>query len=178
MRLAGRASSAPEDHAWPPRVNARQPAAQRGVRRRSVPLRIVGVLAAILGVGIVAFAVINHSDFNSVVAIASVNGGKLFLPLSQDDVLTRSRILFGVTSLCGLLTTVAGVGLFLGRRWGLYTAVIAALIPLIFPLVSRLLLEDRFHFQGPDILDAAIAALIGLVASLAFMFQSQNARAA
>jgi hypothetical protein len=149
-----------------------------GVRRRSVPLRIAGVLAFVLGIGIVALAASDLNAFDSVVALASTNGDNLFQPLSQDDVQARSRVLFGVTALCGFLTITAGLGFFLGRRWGLYVAAIATLVLPVFPLLTRLLPGERFHFQGPDIFEFFISSLIGLVASLAYMFQSRSARAA
>jgi hypothetical protein len=58
----------------------------------------------------------------------------------------------------------------LRKHWGLYVTVAAALVMLVFPLMSRICLPKDYAF-GLSLVELAIAAFIGLSASLAWMFR-------
>jgi hypothetical protein len=137
-------------------------------------LRVVGAISAILGICIVALAVGEVATSKRLAAEFAVNGHAWNLPVSRDVFLVRSRLAAGAVALSGLLTTIAGLGIMYGKGWGLYVETMAALLILAFPPVSRLFFIDPYAFDGPDLVDCAVASLIGLSASLAFIFRARR----
>jgi hypothetical protein len=138
-----------------------------------MPLRVVGAASIILGICIVALG-LSAIDASTKLATAFVaNGHDWNLPVSRDVFLARSKIWAAVASLAGFVTIIAGLGMAYRRWWGWYVAVVAALLILSFPPLSRLVLTSQCAFDGPDLLEFAVASMIGLSASLAFMFRAR-----
>jgi hypothetical protein len=104
-------------------------------------------------------------------ATMSIDGLFSNSPVTKEAFIARSRLWAGVVVIAGLLTSASGVAVALRHRWGIYGSVAAALLVLGFPLVTRLFLPRQYQFSGPDLVDVAIASMIGLTASLGFMFR-------
>lgn len=92
------------------------------------------------------------------------------LLVSRKVFLARSKIWGDVVIFVGALTAVGGLGMALRKHWGLYVTVTAALVMLVFPLMSRIFLPNAYAF-GLSLVDLAIVAVIGLSTSLAWMFR-------
>lgn len=138
-----------------------------------MPLRIVGAASIILGICIVVLG-LSAIDASTKLATAFVaNGHDWDLPVSHDVFLARSKILAGVAALAGFVIIIAGLGMAYRKWWGWYVAVMAALLILAFPPLSRLFFSNKYAFNGPDLVEFAVASMIGLSASLAFMFRAR-----
>jgi hypothetical protein len=137
-------------------------------------LRAVGAISIILGICIVTLAAGEVAASNRLAAEFVGNGHAWNLPVSQDVFLARSRLAAGVVALSGLLTIIAGLGVAYGKGWGLYIETMAGLLILAFPPLSRLFFSNQYAYGGPDLVDCAVASLIGLSASLAFMFRARR----
>jgi hypothetical protein len=135
-----------------------------------MPLRIVGAAFIILGVCVAALG-LNEIDTSRELAVVMTAGGHAWdLPVSHDVFLNRSKLWAGVVIFSGVVTAIAGLGITYRKRWGMYVEVLAAVLILAFPLLSRLF-SKQYAFDGPNLVDVAIASTIGLSASLAFMFR-------
>jgi hypothetical protein len=136
-------------------------------------LRIVGAATVMLGICIVALAV-SEIDASTKLATAFVaNGHDWNLPVSRDVFLARAKIWASVAALAGFVTIITGLGMAYRKSWGWYGAVVAVLLILAFPPFSRLFFSNQYAFDGPDLVEFAVASMIGLSASLAFMFRAQ-----
>jgi len=136
-----------------------------------MPLRIVGAASIILGICIVALG-LNQMSVSKAIAVSLTSGGQAWsLPVSREVFLTRSKIWSSVVVAVGALTAFGGVGMALRRRRGFHFAVTAALVMLLFPLMSRLFLAKAYAFEDLSLVDFGIAAVAGLSASLAWMFR-------
>jgi hypothetical protein len=135
-----------------------------------MPLRIVGAVSIILGICIVALG-LNQMGSSKELAAAMMSDGHVWnLPVSQEVFLARSKLWSDVVIVAGALTGVGGLGMAFRRDWGMLVAVAAALVVLLFPLMSRIFLAKTYVFEGLSLVELAIAAVIGLSASLAWMF--------
>jgi hypothetical protein len=134
-------------------------------------LRIVGAASIILGICIVALGV-SEIDASTKLATAFVANSQN-LPVSGDVFLARSKIWAGVAAVAGFVTIIAGLGMAYRKCWGWRVAVVAALLILAFPPFSRLFFTNQYAFDGPDLVEFAVASMIGLSASLAFMFRAR-----
>jgi hypothetical protein len=113
-----------------------------------MPLRIVGAVSIILGLCIVALG-FNQMGSSKELAAAMVNDRHVWnLPVSQEVFLARSKLWGDVVIVAGALTGVGGLGMGFRRRWGLYVTVAAALVMLVFPLMSRLFLPKDYAGCG------------------------------
>jgi hypothetical protein len=92
------------------------------------------------------------------------------LPVTQEVLLARSKSWGDDVIISGGLTAVGGLGMTFRKHWGLYVTAAAALVMLLFPLMSRILLPKAYAFEL-SLVDLAIAAVIGLSGSLAWMFR-------
>jgi hypothetical protein len=136
-------------------------------------LRIVGAGSIILGICIIALGVSEIDASTNLAAIFVADGHEWNLPLSHDVFLARSKLCSGVVALSGLLTTIAGFGMVYRKGWGLHVEVVAALLILVFPPMSRIFFPNQYAFDGPNLVEFALASLIGFGASLAFMFRAR-----
>jgi hypothetical protein len=135
-----------------------------------MPLRIVGAASIILGICIVALGS-NQIGSGKELAAAMMSDRHVWnLPVSQEVFLARSKLWGAVVIIAGALTAVGGLGMVLRRRWGLYVTIAAALVMLVFPLVSGIFFGKAYAFDL-SLVELAIAAVIGLSASLAWMFR-------
>ena len=139
---------------------------------RAMLLRVVGAAAIVLGICIIAFGV---CEIHSSKQLAAVFGssGNWHLPVTHDEFLFRSKLWAAVVILSGLLTGGAGLAIAYGRQWGWVVELTAALLLLAFAPASRLLFSRKNSFEGPDLLELAIASVIGLCASLTFVFRAR-----
>jgi hypothetical protein len=135
-----------------------------------MPLRIVGAASIILGVCIVALGFSQMAIAKELAAEMMSDGPVWNLPVTQEVFLARSEIWRDVVIIAGALTAAGGLGMALRKHWGLYATVAAALVMLVFPLISRLFSSKDYAF-GLSLVELAIAAVIGLSASLAWMFR-------
>jgi len=131
--------------------------------------RIVGGLAIILGVGVVALAFSHLLLGEDLFSVMTGPGFTVKLPVTPEEFLFRSRLWAGVIGACGLLTTIGGVGMTLRRTWGVYLTAGAAVAAALVPSLVFVLASGRLEFQGET--ELLIAGVIGLVAALAFMFR-------
>jgi hypothetical protein len=135
-----------------------------------MPLRIVGAASIILGICIVALG-FNQMGIAKELAGALMSDGHAWnLPVSQEVFLARSKLWGDVVIIAGALTAVGGLGMAFRRRWGLYVAVAAAVVMLLFPMASRIFVAKAYAFEL-SLVELAIAAVIGSSASLAWMFR-------
>jgi hypothetical protein len=135
-----------------------------------MPLRIVGAASIILGIGIVLLGM-NQMGMAKEIAAALTSDGRAWnLPVSQEVFFARSSLWGDAVIFAGVLTVTGAVGMVFRSRWGLYVAAAAALVMLVFPLMSQLVLAKSYAFDW-SLVDLGIAAVIGLSASLAWMFR-------
>jgi hypothetical protein len=133
-------------------------------------LRIVGWASVILGICIVMLGLNQMSVSKDIAAALRSDGHAWSLPVSQEVFLARSKLWGDVVIFVGALTSVGGLGMAFRRHWGLDVAVAAALVMLLFPLASRIFLAKAYAFEL-SLGELAIVAVIGLSASLAWMFR-------
>jgi len=136
-----------------------------------MPLRIVGAASIILGICVAALGLSEVNTSRELAAVMTAGGHAWDLLVSHDVFLNRSKLWAGVVIFSGVVTAIAGLGITYRKRWGLYVEVLAAVLILVFPLLSRLFFSKQYAFDGPNLVDVAIASTIGLSASLAFMFR-------
>jgi hypothetical protein len=110
---------------------------------------------------------------NELAAVMMSDGRAWNLPINQEVFFARSQLWGAVVIIAGALTAVGGLGMAFSRYWGWYVAVAAALLMLIFPLMSRILLPKAYAFESLSLVELAVAAVSGLCASLAWMFRSK-----
>jgi hypothetical protein len=137
----------------------------------ALSLRIVGGASIVLGVCIVALGFSQVGISKDIAASLTSGGHAWSLPTSREVFLTRVKIWSGVVVFVGALTVVSGVGMALRRRWGFHLTVIAAVVMLLFPLMSRIFLAKEYAFEELSLVDFGIVAAVGLSASLAWMFR-------
>lgn len=138
-----------------------------------MPLRIVGGASVVIGICIVALG-LNQLGVSKEIASSLTSDGHAWrLPVSQDVFLARSQIWSGVVVFVGFLTAVGGLGMILRRSWGFCFATTAALVMLLFPPASRIFLAKSYAFENLSVVDFGVAAVVGLSASLAWMFRSK-----
>ena len=136
-----------------------------------MPLRVVGAASIVLGICIVALG-INQMAVSKEIAAAMMSDGHAWnLPVSREAFLGRSRLWGDVVITVGALAAVGGLGMAFRRRWGFGVAVAAALVMLVFPLMSRIFLSKDYEFRDLSLVDFGIVAVVGLSASLAWMFR-------
>jgi hypothetical protein len=63
-----------------------------------------------------------------------------------------------------------GLGMAFRKRRGFYIAAVAALVMLLFPSMSRLFPAKAYAFEDLSLVDFGVVAVVGLSASLAWMF--------
>lgn len=136
-----------------------------------MPLRIVGWVSIILGVCIVALGLNLWGVSKAIASAVTSDGHAWSLPVSRDVFLTRSKIWSGVVISVGVLTVAGGLGMAFRKRWGFHVAVVAALVMLLFPSMSRLFPEKAYAFEDLSLVDFGVVAVVGLSASLAWMFR-------
>jgi hypothetical protein len=136
-----------------------------------MPLRIVGAASIILGLCIIALGLSQLTLSKEIVASLASDGHAWSLPVSRDVFLARAKIWSGVVLLVGAVTASGGLGMALRKRWGFHVAVGAALTMLVFPLMSRVFLAKEYAFEDLSLIDFGIVAVLGLSASLAWMFR-------
>jgi hypothetical protein len=137
---------------------------------RAYAITYRGAISIILGICIVALG-LNQIGFAKDLAAALTSDVRAWsLPVSQEVFFARARLWGDAIIVAGALTVVAALGMVFRRRWGLFVAVAAALVMLVFPLMSRLVLAKAYAFDW-DLVDLGVLAVIGLSASLAWMFR-------
>ena len=136
-----------------------------------MPLRIVGWASIILGVCILALGLNQMGVSKDIAASLAGDGHTWSLPVSREVFLTRSKIWSGVVISVGALTAFGGLAMAFRKRWGFHIAVVAALVMLLFPLMSRLFLAKAYEFKDLSLVDFGVVAVVGLSASLAWMFR-------
>jgi hypothetical protein len=136
-----------------------------------MPLRFVGAASIVLGVCIVALGLNQWGVSKAIVAAVTSEGHAWSLPVSREVFLTRAKIWSGTVISVGALTVVGGLGMAFRRRWGFHVTVVAALVMLLFPTVSRLFLAKAYAFEDLSLVDFGVVAVVGLSASLAWMFR-------
>jgi hypothetical protein len=136
-----------------------------------MPLRFVGAASIVLGVCIVALGLNQWGVSKAIVAAVTSEGHAWSLPVSREVFLTRAKIWSGTVISVGALTVVGGLGMAFRRRWGFHVAVVAALVMLLFPSMSRHFLAKAYAFEDLSLVDFGVAAVVGLSASLAWMFR-------
>src|SRR5271165_3711519 len=134
-----------------------------------MPLRMVGAFSIVLGICKVALGVSEIDGSAKLAAAFVAYGHDRNLPVSHDVFLVRSKLWSSVLALAGVLTAIAGLGMAYRRSWGLHVEIVAALLIVTYPPLSRLFFSNRYAFDGPDLVEFAVASTIGLSASLAFM---------
>ncbi len=133
-------------------------------------LRIVGAASIILGICIVVLG-FNQMGFAKGLAALLMSGGDAWtLPVSREVFFARARIWGDVVIMSGGMTLAGGLGMAFRRRWGLYAVLAAALVVLVFPLMSRIFLAKAYAFDW-SLVDLSIVAVIGLCASVAWIFR-------
>lgn len=135
-------------------------------------VRVVGAGSIVLGICIIALG-INEIHSSEQLAAVFVSSGNWNLPVTHDEFLSRSKLWAAVVILSGFLTGGAGLAIVSGKQWGMVVQIMAALLLLAFAPASRLLLSSRYSFYGPGLMELALASMIGLCASLAFMFRAR-----
>lgn len=139
-----------------------------------MPLRVVGVLSVLIGVSLIGWAY-SGMDFHGQVEAQLMREGITRLsPVSPEVLSLRSTVLAVVLACSGLLCIGGGALLMARRRWGISALAIAAVIPIAFPIASRLVAPSDFHFQGPAIPDMLVFSVIGVIAALAFAFRTHS----
>lgn len=141
------------------------------MNKNVLPLRIVGVASIILGICIVALGLNQMGVSKDIAAAVTSDGHAWNLPVSREVFLTRAKMWSDVVTFVGALTAIAGVGMVLRNRWGFRVAVVAAVVMLVFPLMSRIFLAKAYGFADLSLVDFGVVAAVGLVASLAWMFR-------
>jgi hypothetical protein len=136
-----------------------------------MPLRIIGWASVVLGIGIVVLGLNQMSVSKDIAATITSDGHAWSLPMSKEVFLGRSKIWGGVVTAVGALTMVGGLGMVLRRRWGFHVAVAAAVVMLLFPSMSRVFLAKAYAFGDLSLVDFGVVAVVGLSASLAWMFR-------
>lgn len=140
-----------------------------------MPQRFIGVLAILLGLGLAAWAG-SGLDFSGEVSAAMEASGTIqHMPVSPDVYSWRAKILAAVLAIVGALCIVGGVALIMRKGWAIGVLAVAAVLPLLFPIASRIAAPPDFQFQGPTLPDILVFSLVGLVAAMAFMFRSPEA---
>jgi hypothetical protein len=135
-----------------------------------LPLRFVGAASIVFGVCIVALG-LNPMGVSKEIAASLTGGGHAWsLPVSREVFLTRSKIWTGIVISVGVLTVVGGLGMAFRKRRGFYIAAVAALVMLLFPSMSRLFPAKAYAFEDLSLVDFGVVAVVGLSASLAWMF--------
>lgn len=138
-----------------------------------MPLRFVGAASIILGVCIVALG-LNQWGVSKAIAAAVTSGGHAWnLPVSREVFLGRAKIWSETVISVGALTVIGGLGMAFRRRWGFHVAVVAALVMLLFPTMSRIFLPKEYAFADLSLVDFGVVAVAGLSASLAWMFRAK-----
>ena len=139
-----------------------------------MPLRFVGAASIILGVCIVALGLNQMGVSKAIAAAVTSEGHAWSLPVSREVFLARAKIWSGVVILVGVLTVFGGLGMAFRKRWGFHVTVVAALVMLLFPTVSRLFLAKAYAFEDLSLVDFGVVAVVGLSASLAWMFRPKT----
>jgi hypothetical protein len=134
-------------------------------------MRIVGWASVILGICFVVLGLTQMSVSKDIAAALTTDGRAWSMPVSKEVFFARSKIWGGVVISVGALTALGGVGMALRRRWGFHAAATAAVVMLVFPRMTQILLAKEYAFDSLSLVDFSVAALAGLSASLAWMFR-------
>jgi hypothetical protein len=139
------------------------------VRQRAVPLRVVGALAILLGVGLVASAFFNLSLQNDVASILEVHASAWPLGVTPEVFSRRAKFLAAVLVTCGSVCAAGGGALLKEKAWGIYAIAVSAVLPIALPPATRMFAPPNFQFQGPTLPDIVVFSLVGLITAAAFM---------
>jgi hypothetical protein len=136
-----------------------------------MPLGFVAAASIILGICIVALGLNQWGVSKAIASAAASDGHAWSLPVSREVLLMRAKIWSLTVISVGVLTVVGGFGMAFRRRWGFHIAVVAALVMLLFPTMSRIFLPKEYAFADLSLVDFGVVAVAGLSASLAWMFR-------
>jgi len=107
-----------------------------------------------------------------VAAAWQISGAAWSLPVTPEVFALRANVLATMFATTGVACVVGGVVFVMRKPWATFILAGAALLPILFSPVTRLVASDDLRFEGPSLGDMLVFALVGAVAAMAWMFRS------
>ena len=89
-------------------------------------------------------------------------------PIEPADLLFHWRVAYALFAIGAMLALVAGIGMFLIRRWSCLLLMAIALAALAMSMLGRLSGYTHYGFEGGSLRDSSILVVVALLMYLAY----------